>query len=277
VASIRGDSQQSDSGNVHTVDIHIDSHADWCVFSEHSTIIYSDLSQTVNFTPFKANLGIVQGIPVSTIGAAYDDTKSFATYILMFHESLQVLGMEHHMLCPNQLRENGIQVNDIPLLYTPVEERNQLTHSIVPSEVVTPLTIHGAHSTFTSRIPTDHELVNPHLFSQIHMTADRVWEPHDDSFQNNEYAIRTSLSYNRYTPYQDRQISEIGAQLASISYTIFFTICLCYCNCGIVAVIRRSIKCSSFIMQVILDSSYKSYRGITESYDLKHKTSSTLR
>jgi hypothetical protein len=49
------------------------------------------------------------------------------------------------------------------------------------------------------------------------MTADRLGEPHDHSFNDNEYAIRCSLSYDRYAPIQNREISEISTQLASVS------------------------------------------------------------
>jgi hypothetical protein len=191
------------SGNVLSINVHLDSHADCCVFSEHSKILYSDVSRSVNLTPFKSDLGLVEGIPVSTIAIAYDDPISFSTYILIFHEALQIPGMDHHILCPNQLRDNDIRVNDIPLLYTPVEERNQHTHSIVTNDLVIPLSMDGVHSSFPSRVPTEYELANVHMFPQLSLTADCVWEPHDLSFRDNEYAIRTSLTSVCYAPFEN--------------------------------------------------------------------------
>jgi hypothetical protein len=126
-------------GDVLSTKVHLDSHADCFVFSEHSKILYSDISRTVNLIPFKANLGTVDGIYVSSIAIAYDDPITFSTFILIFHESLQVPGMVHHMLCPNQLRDNGILVNDIPLMFTPENERSTNTHAIVAAQLVIPL------------------------------------------------------------------------------------------------------------------------------------------
>jgi hypothetical protein len=197
--------------------VHLDSHVDCCVFSEYSTVLYSDISRTVNLTPFKASLGTVQHLLVSTIEIAYDDIKSFTSYILVFHKALQVHGMVDHMLCPNQLRDNDVRVNDIPLLYTPPSERNEYTHTISTNELIIPLSLEGVHSSFISRVPTDHELASPHLFPHIHLTADRIWEPHDQSFRDNESVIRSSLHYERYEPYANRNISEINLQMFDIS------------------------------------------------------------
>jgi hypothetical protein len=115
-------------GNLSPISVRLDSHADCCVFSEHSRILYSEISRTVNLSPFKSDLGVVEGLPVSTVAIAYDDPATFITYILIFNEVLQIPGLAHHILCPNQMRENDIRVNDIPLIYTPVNERNQYTH-----------------------------------------------------------------------------------------------------------------------------------------------------
>jgi hypothetical protein len=193
VASVQRLESHDPDGNVPIVNVHLDSHADCCVFSEHGKVLYSDLSRTVNLSPFKSDLGTVDGLPVSTIAIAYDYPTTFTTYILTFHEVLQIPGMAHHIICPNQLRENGIRVNDTPLIYTPLEERSRFTHSIVTADLIIPLSMVGVHSSFTSRTPTDFELANPDMFPQITMTADNIWEPHDKSFLDNEYSIRTSL------------------------------------------------------------------------------------
>jgi hypothetical protein len=75
----------------------------------------------------------------------------------------------------------------------------------------------GVHSSFTCRTPTDHELAKPAFFPQIIMTAERIWEPHDPSFNDNEHAIRASLSYDWYPPTVNRQIYEISKQMSSVS------------------------------------------------------------
>jgi hypothetical protein len=47
--------------------------------------------------------------------------------------------MSHHIICPNQPRDNGIRVNETPLMYIPVEERNDISHSIVTNLLTIPL------------------------------------------------------------------------------------------------------------------------------------------
>jgi hypothetical protein len=217
VASIQQNDNIDYEGDVVSVNVHLDSHADCCVFSEHATILYSDISRTVSLTPFKTGLGIGQDLPVSTVAIAYDDPKNFYTYVLIFHEALVVHGMAHHIFCPNQLRDNDVRVQDVPLMYTPVHERNELTHTISTENLIIPLMMDGVHSSFSSRVPTDQELANPDQFPHIHLTSERIWEPHDDSFHNNELAIRSSLTYSRYTPSTTREISEINLSLSDIS------------------------------------------------------------
>jgi hypothetical protein len=188
--------------------VHLDSHADCCVFSEHGKVLNTDISRTVNLSPFKSHLGTID---------AYDDPLTFATYILIFPESLQVPGMNHHIICPNQLRDNGIRVNETPLMYIPVEERNDISHSIVTDLLTIPLSMDGIHSSFNTRTPTDYKLENPNLFQHIYMTSDRFWEPHDNSFRDNDCALRSSIGSEQYHNDINRNISETSMQLASVS------------------------------------------------------------
>jgi hypothetical protein len=118
----------------------------------------------VILTPFKSDLGAVDGLGVCTIAIAYDDAQTFHTYILIVHEALQVPGMAHHILFPNQLRENGVHMNDTPLMYTAPQDRTIHTHSIVTPDLAIPLSMDGVHSSFLSRIPTEYELTNPTIF-----------------------------------------------------------------------------------------------------------------
>jgi hypothetical protein len=152
---------------------------------------------------------------------AYDDPTSFITYIFIFHEAFQIPGLAHHILCPNQLRDNDVIVNDVPFQYTPEHQRNAFTHSISTNDLTIPLTLQGIHSSFTVRIPTEHEIAHPHLYPQRHLTAEHIWDPHDITFDNNEYAIRHSLNLPRYLPsHSTREISEIGIHLSTISRSL---------------------------------------------------------
>jgi hypothetical protein len=219
MASIRQTITTQDHGNVEIASVHLNSHSDCCIFSENARVLNLDISRTINLTPFKSGLGSVDGIYVSTIAVAYDDVKTFNAYILIFHEALQVPGMCHHILCPNQIRDNDIQVNDIPLIYTPVEDRNEHTHAIVvnATHLIIPLDLDGVHSSFNCREPSDLELSNPSRFPHLIMTADRIWEPNDSSFRDNESSVRSSLTFARYPTFENRQVSEVNMHLSAIS------------------------------------------------------------
>jgi hypothetical protein len=126
------------NGYVVATSVHLDSHADCCVFSNQGKRINLDISRTVNLSPFKLDLGIVNDIYVSTIAIAYNDPKTLLKLILIFPESLIVPGMEHYIMCPNQLRDNDIKVFDIPLIFTALEDRNEPMHTIA-NDLVVPL------------------------------------------------------------------------------------------------------------------------------------------
>jgi Reverse transcriptase (RNA-dependent DNA polymerase) len=163
-----------------------------------------------NVTPFKTDLGAVSNIPLSTIAVAYDDPLTFGTYILIFNESLQIPGLNHYILCPSQMRDNDVLVNEVPLQYLPKHLQNETSYTIQVGPLTIPLTLHGIHSNFLTRLPSDYELAHPHLFPQVIMTADRVWEPHDPVFNMHESTLRTSLQYVRHTYYSNRNISKIN-------------------------------------------------------------------
>ena len=109
----------------------MDSH-DTCCFGNESQVLYEIGKADV--AGFHQDLGQVEGAKIVTAGVAYDDQENGDTYHLIFNQVLFLLGLDHHLINPFQLRDNGILVNDILRIHTNIEDRTTSTHSItVPS------------------------------------------------------------------------------------------------------------------------------------------------
>ena len=141
----------------------LDLHADTSCFGSDCTIVSEDLSQTAVVTPFLASFGKVESVPICTVAVAYDDLENYTTYILIFHQVLYFKDLRHNLLCPNQLRLNGVTVNECPLMHTRKRDLNEESHSIVVAEdnLLIPLQLDGVISYFITRKPTHDELNFP--------------------------------------------------------------------------------------------------------------------
>jgi len=78
------------------------------------------------------------------------------------------------LINPNQLRENGLKVEDTPKRYNPASK-----HAITEDEIVIPLKSKGYISYIPVVKPSEVEVnKNPH----IHMTGES-WNPYDEDFE----------------------------------------------------------------------------------------------
>ena len=195
----------------HTSIAELDSCADTSTFGYGAAIV-QETGDTVSVTPFDKTLGALDNIPIVTAAVAYDCPTTLHTYILFFHQSLYVPSMDHHLICPNQMRQNHITINDVPLRYLPHHERTSQQHSIITNSVDPPLHIPlqmtGPKSCFTVRKPTPTELTDDQHCLHVHLTSDGKWEPADDAFATNEESIRFEL---------DRMSGERGQTIQSLS------------------------------------------------------------
>jgi hypothetical protein len=107
-----------DPGNTDTGRSELDSHADTCVVGSNTMPLwYTD--QIVSVSPFIGEYQPLKDIPVATVATAWDDPKDGSTIILVINEALYFgARMPHTLLCPNQLRFNGIIVNDTPKIFS---------------------------------------------------------------------------------------------------------------------------------------------------------------
>ena len=128
-------------------------------------------------------------VTIGTAATLWEDPTSGQPYILVINQAL-FFGdkVQVSLLNPNQLRANGLRVDDVP--------RQLLcnsTHSIyfLNKDVRIPLCLDGITSGFKSRKPTMQEVDEmPHL----ELTADSIWKPSSTHFAEMETTLVASVS-----------------------------------------------------------------------------------
>jgi hypothetical protein len=134
--------------------------------------------------PFHPHYQSMLDVPVVQAATAYTDPESGETFILVVNQALY-LGedLRTTLLNPNQMRSNGIIVDDCPkhLVFNPP----MATHSIyVPHHNLRiPLELNGIISGFQSHYPSIQELEN---CLWIELTSEEEWDPHSREFSERE-------------------------------------------------------------------------------------------
>jgi hypothetical protein len=196
-------SKQNQSLNVVHGNCELDSHADTSVAGPNCVVLeYTE--QVVKVSAFSEELETIEGIPIVSAATAIDDPRTGTTTILVIGQALYMGGkINNTLLCPNQMRAYGLNVDDTPVHLAPKDRPS--THSIYsPDESFDiPLYLKGVFSYFPSRTPTSDEL---ETCRRIHLTNEFEWNPHSDQFQEQENNI---LEHNRgdyYINANQRQI-----------------------------------------------------------------------
>jgi hypothetical protein len=157
--------------NVEPVFAHceLDTHADTCALGANFVPLFFT-GRVCDVSPYNSNhYESEKDVPIISGGMAYTCQESGQTYILVINEGLWLgTKMEHSLLNPNQLRFNGISVQDNPFdTTTPL--------SIEHDDITIPLPILGTNIFLNTHTPTQRELDScPH----IHLTSDADWNPH---------------------------------------------------------------------------------------------------
>jgi len=153
-----------------------------------AVIEYTD--QVCNVSPFSKYYANRENIPIVKAATAYDDKRTGTTYILILGQALYFEDeVETSLLCPNQMRSNGIIVDDVPIH---LSHNNSSTHSIIfPEEGVSiPLRLNGCFSYMPTRTPIMNEI---ETCKWLVLTSDMPWEPNQIPFQELEDATVANL------------------------------------------------------------------------------------
>ena len=127
---------------------------------------------------------------------AYDHLASGDVYMLVIHQAILIPDMPNNLLCPMQLRDHGLAVNDEPkhMALNPTEEHHAITFRACNTRdgglLRIPLELHGVTSYFPSRKPTKEEYENTPDDLRVELTAEAPdWDPASTTFQQQEEAM----------------------------------------------------------------------------------------
>ena len=169
----------------------LDSHAD-TIAGGSNCRVHALTGQTVKVSGFNDSIKAIDGIPVATLLTAWTDPQDGQVYILVLNEALYFGNkMDHTLLNPNQLRDYGCKVYEVPKQFDP-----ESPHSIVgppDSGIHIPLELDGIISGFESHYPTNKELEE---CVWVTLTSDAPWDPNDSIFvEREELSRRVSSVY----------------------------------------------------------------------------------
>ena len=153
-----------------------DSHADVSVAGKHARILSYVDGQICTVHPFHEGYKPMKNIKIVNVAFAYDGDDG-STYILVVNHCLDFTQeMQHSLFCTNQLRANGLIVEDVPKLYDVTGKSRQAI--ILPgNNVILPLLRHGPTTYLPVRYPTDIEVQE---CERLDLTSDNGWNPYSD-------------------------------------------------------------------------------------------------
>jgi hypothetical protein len=159
----------------------LDSHADSCVAGANTVPLWYTNTK-VSVSPFIGEYSPLENIPIATVATAWDSPEDGSTIILIINEALYFGNrMNHSLLCPNQLRDFGLIVNDVPKSYDATS-----SHSIIipDGQIELPLKMRGVISYLETRKPTEEELLK---CPRYEMTAAASWDPYKVDGDNSSW------------------------------------------------------------------------------------------
>jgi hypothetical protein len=172
--------------------LEFDSHADTTVLGAGARIIqsYDQLVEVVGYDPqhglqmFKIFSGVL----------AFDHPRDRQVYHLVFHQSIHMPPLDHHLLSPIQCRINYVTVNNVSNFLTLFPTDN--THAIIvqnpDNELNTlsfPLHLQGVMSYLPVQKPTAIKLETGDIV-WINMMAENLdWDTNDPTYSSQEVAM----------------------------------------------------------------------------------------
>ena len=171
----------------------LDTHADTTVAGSNCVVLQYT-GKECDVTPYSDSYEPMQNIPIVHAATGWQSPVSGQIYILIFNEALWMGNtLDHTLINPNQLRHNGIQVQDNPMNDTPLSIIN------CDGEFGLELKREGTTIYADTFSPTSAELENN---PKIILTSARPWNPQKVNF-----------------PQTKRSLEEVMGQIRSVSAT----------------------------------------------------------
>jgi hypothetical protein len=172
----------------------VDSHSDQTVVGKHAKITAIIEGQTVEAFPFAKSFGSIKNLPIVNAAVAYDHPTICRTFILHLNHSIFVgEDSDHCLLCPNQVRENSIKLDDRPTHY---ESMSSFSIHFPHLDLHLPFKSHGPTAFLPIRRPTDAEYEE---CDHLDLTDPDGWNPYG-GYDSSAYVSSIRLSRD---PLQD--------------------------------------------------------------------------
>ena len=172
----------------------MDSHADTTCVNKHAYIESIVEGMTVDAVPFDESIGRLSDLPIVNAIYAYDNPETMRTSLLRFNNAIYIKGMDNALLCPNQAREHGVVIDDVP---RHLDHTGNSTFSIIADNTTFPLQQSGPTAYINVRRPTNEELDEQRDYI-IDFTDVNEWDPYGDTNPSRYNSSVTSLG-----PYGD--------------------------------------------------------------------------
>ena len=92
----------------------LDNHSDTCVVGTKTALLIHDYDRPVKVHRYDEGVGEIEACRTVSTVIAYDHPESGETYMLVLHQTIIIPQMENNLLCPLQMRDNDVRVNDKP-------------------------------------------------------------------------------------------------------------------------------------------------------------------
>ena len=105
----------------------LNSHADTSVVGRNTALLIHDYETPVQVQGY--NEDIRERSNCCIVIVAYDHPASGDVYMLVIHQAILIPDIPNNLLCPMQLRDHGLAVNDEPkyMALNPTEEHHAIT------------------------------------------------------------------------------------------------------------------------------------------------------
>ena len=151
-----------------------DSFADTCCSGRHARVESFVDGKTVSANAFTKLVPTLTDLPIANVVYAYDGDDG-VVYLFRINNSIYLgEGMEDSLLCPNQCRENGIEIDTRPKVYC--NDPSAQSMYVPEIDKSFPILHHGPLPYIQVRFPTSEEMLQCDI---INLTMESEWDPYE--------------------------------------------------------------------------------------------------
>ena len=134
----------------HTTEL--DSNADASCVGKNVKVLYECPGRIVDVTPFLKSLAKVECAPIVSAAVMYDDMDR-TSHMPVIHQAIFFAEMYHSLLCPMQIRDSGLELNEKPKFQCDRLAKNDYALVLLDGKII-PLGLVGITLFFPTRKST---------------------------------------------------------------------------------------------------------------------------